>query len=431
QALARARDAAEAANRAKSAFLATTSHELRTPLGHLLGLARLAAAPRAEPAARDAHLVQIVETAQALSAIIGDILDLSKIEAGRLELDPAPFDLGAMLAALQRDYQALAEPRGLTLRLEPGAGATGTVRGDELRVRQILSNYLSNALKFTEAGSVRLKAWRLDGERVRFEVHDSGPGIDKPTQARLFAPFTQADQSIARRYGGTGLGLSICRELADLMGGCVGVSSRPGEGSCFWAELPLSPAAPPAAAADPSRPSALAAPATHATPVVPAAAAAAGAAGAAPDRAPLAGACVLVVDDDATNRFLAEAYIQGWGGEVELAEGGEQAIAKVQAAVRAGRPYDVVLMDVMMPAMSGEEATRRLRRDFDARTLPIVAWTAAALATVRDEALAAGMNDYALKPIQEEQLRSTLQRWIGQRGVGPAAPGAPTSSSSG
>jgi PAS domain S-box-containing protein len=408
QALARARDAAETANRAKSAFLATTSHELRTPLGHLLGLARLAAAPQAEPAAREAHLVQIVETAQALSAIIGDILDLSKIEAGRLELDPAPFDLGAMLAALQRDYQALAEPRGLALRLEVGAGVTGAVRGDELRVRQILSNFLSNALKFTEAGSVRLKAWRLDAERVRFEVHDSGPGIDKPTQARLFAPFTQADQSIARRYGGTGLGLSICRELADLMGGVVGVTSRPGEGSCFWAELPLPPAAA-AAAADPAP---MAAPAAPAAPV------AATAPEAAAGRTPLAGARVLVVDDDVTNRFLAEAYIQGWGGEVELAEGGEQAIAKVQAAVRAGRPYDVVLMDVMMPAMSGEEATRCLRRDLDARTLPIVAWTAAALATVRDEALAAGMNDYALKPIQEEQLRSTLQRWTRRPGAG-------------
>jgi PAS domain S-box-containing protein len=400
QALARARDAAEAANRAKSAFLATTSHELRTPLGHLLGLARLAAAPQADPAARAAHLVQIVETAQALSAIVGDILDLSKIEAGRLELDPAPFDLGAMLAALLRDYQALAEPRGLTLQLQPGDGVTGTVQGDELRVRQILSNYLGNALKFTEAGHVRLRAWRLDAGRVRFEVHDSGPGIDKATQARLFAPFTQADQSIARRYGGTGLGLSICRELAELMGGCVGVSSRPGEGSCFWAELPLPPAAP----------------------------AAAGAAAAADAAAPLAGVRILVVDDDDVNRLIAEATIRGWGGEVALADSGEQAIAMVQAAAQGGRGYDLVLMDVMMPGMSGKEATRRLRREFDAERLPIVAWTAVAMNTMRDEALAAGMNDYALKPI-EPPLLPTLQRWIRQRAA--ATPGSDTSSSSG
>jgi signal transduction histidine kinase/CheY-like chemotaxis protein len=400
QALARARDAAEAANRAKSAFLATTSHELRTPLGHLLGLARLAAAPQADPAARAAHLVQIVETAQALSAIVGDILDLSKIEAGRLELDPAPFDLGAMLAALLRDYQALAEPRGLTLQLQPGDGVTGTVQGDELRVRQILSNYLGNALKFTEAGHVRLRAWRLDAGRVRFEVHDSGPGIDKATQARLFAPFTQADQSIARRYGGTGLGLSICRELAELMGGCVGVSSRPGEGSCFWAELPLPPAAP----------------------------ASTGAAAAADAAAPLAGVRILVVDDDDVNRLIAEATIRGWGGEVALADSGEQAIAMVQAAAQGGRGYDLVLMDVMMPGMSGKEATRRLRREFDAERLPIVAWTAVAMNTMRDEALAAGMNDYALKPI-EPPLLPTLQRWIRQRAA--ATPGSDTSSSSG
>jgi PAS domain S-box-containing protein len=401
QALARARDAAEAANRAKSAFLATTSHELRTPLWHLLGLAQLAAAPQADPGARSAHLEQIVETAQGLSAIIGDILDLSKIEAGRLELDPAPFDLGRMLHDLQRDYHALAEPRGISLQLSAGDGVAGLVLGDALRVRQILGNYMSNALKFTERGDVRLKAWRLDRERVRFEVHDSGPGIDKPTQARLFAPFTQADQSIARRFGGTGLGLSICRELADLMGGSVGVNSRPGEGSCFWAELPL----PPAEAAV-----AIAAPA---------------------EAAPLAGARVLVVDDDDTNRIIGEGYIRGWGAEVAVAAGGEQAIEQVQAAARAGRPFDVVLMDVMMPGISGEAATRRLRRDFDARQLPIVAWTAAALTTVRDEALAAGMNDFAAKPVDAQPLLRTLKRWIDQRSGTPASPGSETSSSSG
>ncbi len=204
----RARDAAEAANRAKSAFLANTSHELRTPLHGLIGLAGLARTSGIDETRRQQYLLQIVDTAQSLAAIISDILDVSKIEAGRVELENIAFDLPELLHLLQRTNATLVDAGKISLLLQCGEGIDGLVRGDPLRTRQILNNFLGNALKFTARGEVRLVVQRLDAERVRFEVHDSGPGIDAETQARLFKPFTQADESTTRRYGGTGLGLS-------------------------------------------------------------------------------------------------------------------------------------------------------------------------------------------------------------------------------
>jgi len=391
-ALARARDAAEAANRAKSAFLANTSHELRTPLNGLLGLARLAASPDTPEERRQQFLLQIGDSAQALSAIISDILDLSKIEAGKLQLETAPFDLGELLRGLQRAYATLAESRPIVLRLDMGEGADGTVLGDALRTRQILSNYLGNALKFTARGEVRLHARRLDAQRVRFEVHDTGTGIDAETQSRLFRPFTQADESTTRRYGGTGLGLSICRELAALMGGEVGVHSRVGEGSCFWAELPL-----PAGQAAANEPISEA-----------------------PSAEALLGASVLMVEDNPVNMLIAATLLEQWGLRVEQATDGQQAVQAVQRRAREGRMFDAVLMDVQMPLMSGHEATRVLRREYSTERLPIIALTAAALVSERDQALAAGMNDFLTKPIDAERLRRTLLRWIATRRAGLA-----------
>jgi len=383
QALARARDAAEAANRAKSAFLANTSHELRTPLNGLIGLARLAAAPDADEALRQQYLLQIGDTAQALAAIISDILDLSKIEAGRLELEAHPFDLGELLDTLQRTYGTLAEARGLALTLHVGPGVAAAVLGDALRLRQILNNYLSNALKFTERGQIRLVATRLDTQRVRFELHDTGPGIEPAVQERLFKAFTQADESTTRRYGGTGLGLSICRELATMMHGTVGVHSRSGEGSCFWVEISL-PAAEDGAATSPST----------------------------VDGRTLQGARVLMVEDNPVNMLIAVALLEQWGVQVEQARDGEQAVRAVERGAAGGRPFDAVLMDVQMPLMSGHEATRVLRQTHDAQSLPIIALTAAALVSEREHALAAGMNDFLTKPIDATRLQATLQRWI-------------------
>jgi len=382
--LAKARDEAEAASRAKSAFLANTSHEIRTPLNGLMGLARLARQPDVDEGRRGQYLDQISDNAEALSAIISDILDLSKIEAGKLHVESVPFDLRTLLATLHRAYTTLADARGLALDLRVDPAVATTVLGDPVRVRQILSNYLTNAVKFTARGSVRLAVRPLAGGVLRFEVHDSGPGIDAHTQERLFHPFTQADQSTTRRFGGTGLGLSICRELALLMRGTVGLESEPGMGSCFWAELPL-----PATDARESR-----------------------AGFGLFEASALAGTRMLMVEDNSVNMMIAVALLQQWGAEVEQAGDGEQALEAVERAIAIGRPFDAVLMDVQMPVMSGYEATTILRRKHPPHTLPIIALTAAALTSEREAALAAGMNDFLTKPIDPQRLHDTLVRVV-------------------
>jgi CheY-like chemotaxis protein len=269
------------------------------------------------------------------------------------------------------------------MQIDPGVPRL--VQGDALRVRQILVNYLHNALKFTEQGQVRLAATRTGGGQLRFEVVDTGPGIDAPTQARLFRPFTQADESITRRFGGTGLGLSICRELAELMGGTVGLTSAPGEGSSFRVDLPL--------------------------PEVAALEEESGQAAGAGD--PLVGARVLLVEDNPVNMMIAVAMLEQWGMQVDQAEDGAQALRALERLAAGEQPrYDVVLMDVQMPGMSGHEATRRLRQQWSAGQLPVIALTAAALVSEREIALAAGMNDFVTKPVEAERLRRTLCRLL-------------------
>ncbi|HET9977291.1 MAG TPA: PAS domain S-box protein [Burkholderiaceae bacterium] len=387
QALARARDDAEAASRAKSAFLANTSHEIRTPLNGLVGLARLARQAELPESRRVEYLRQIDESAQALSGVISDILDLSKIEAGKLGLETIEFDLHALLESVEQGYRALADVRSLRLDMDLAPDVPRRVRGDPVRVRQILSNYVTNALKFTAAGVVRLNVTSPGAGRVRFEVEDTGPGIDTATLARLFEPFVQADDTTTRRFGGTGLGLSICRQLATLMGGHVGVASTPGQGSRFWAELPL-----PAIDADvgayqpPGR-----------------------------EDARLAGLRLLIVEDNPVNMMVAVALLEQWEVDVTPAHNGIEAVQRVQAAAASGHPFDLVLMDVQMPVQGGNEATRVLRGRWDAHDLPIIALTAAALTSERDEALAAGMNDFLTKPIDAQRLFDTLLRWRGAR----------------
>ena len=388
QALAKARDEAEAANRAKSAFLANMSHEIRTPLNGLIGLARLARSPELDEARRRQYLDQIGDSAETLAAVIADVLDLSKIEAGKLTVDTIAFDLASLLQALGRVYGALADARGLSYdqRVEPELPRR--VMGDPVRLRQILTNYLNNALKFTAHGGLELRADMPHAGWLRVEVCDTGPGIEADVQARLFMPFQQADSSTTRRFGGTGLGLSICRELAELMGGRVGVRSTPGRGSCFWVELPLE-------AADPD----------------------------APDTAwgdevgaeSLSGARVLMTEDNAVNMTIAVAMLEQWGVQVSQATDGAQAVRAVVEADRAGRPFDAVLMDVQMPVMSGHEATRQLRELYDADTLPIIALTAAALTSERELALQVGMNDFLTKPIDVQRLRDTLTATLDAR----------------
>jgi PAS domain S-box-containing protein len=396
-ALAQAKDAAQAASRAKSAFLANTSHEIRTPLNGLLGLGRLAQQPDISDQQRRDFLNQMMDSAESLSGLISDILDLSKIEAGRLTLETRPFSLRELLASIRLAYVTLAQARGLGFALEIDPQLPGWVFGDPLRTRQILANYLTNALKFTDQGGITVSVKALSqnghgsvGEWVRVEVRDTGAGIAPDQQARLFQPFTQADESTTRRFGGTGLGLSICRELATLMGGEVGVVSASGEGSVFWAELPL-PAAPAPASHQPRD--------TRHTDA----------------QGGLKGLRVLIAEDHPVNMLIAVAQLEQWGMEVAQASDGRQAVEAVRAAASVGKPFDIVLMDVQMPVMGGHEATRELRRQFTAAELPIVALTAAALVSERDDAMAAGMNDFLTKPIDTPRLHQTLLRLLAKR----------------
>jgi PAS domain S-box-containing protein len=384
QALAAARDAAEGASRAKSAFLANMSHEIRTPLNGLLGMAKLARQAELPAERRDQYLDQIVDSAQALAGIMSDILDLAKIEAGKIRLEERPFDLREAVTAVHHGYQALAEAKGLVFTLRLDDALPRFVTGDAVRLRQILANFVTNAIKFTARGKVEIEAGVNEMGWVHLAVTDTGPGIDAETQKRLFAPFTQADTSTTRRYGGTGLGLSICRELAALMGGEVGLASEPGRGSRFWAALPLLPAEPAPGWAD----------STDADPNV------------------LRGARVLLVEDNPVNMTVASAMLQQWGVHVIEAVDGPAALEAAEDAAASGRPVDLVLMDVQMPGMSGHEATRRLRQRWDPRQLPIVALTAAALVSEREEALQAGMNDFLTKPIDGARLREALVRQL-------------------
>ncbi|MFG6467978.1 PAS domain-containing hybrid sensor histidine kinase/response regulator [Roseateles sp. BYS87W] len=394
--LARATDEAQAASRAKSAFLANTSHEIRTPLNGLLGLGRLAQQPDISDVQRRDYLNQMMDSAESLSGLISDILDLSKIEAGRLTLETQPFSLRELLASMRLAYLTLAQARGLTFAVEIDPALPPWVFGDPLRTRQILSNYLTNALKFTEQGGITVRVAMQTsntrgsaGEWVRIEVRDTGPGIATDQQARLFQPFTQADESTTRRFGGTGLGLSICRELAALMGGDVGVHSSLGAGAVFWAELPL-PAAPAPMAHQPRE--ARSGPAGHEA---------------------LHGLRVLIAEDHPVNMLIAVAQLEQWGMEVAQASDGRQAIEAVRAAASMGKPFGIVLMDVQMPVMGGHDATRELRKEFSAQQLPIVALTAAALVSERDDAFAAGMNEFLTKPIDTLKLHQALLRLTG------------------
>ncbi|MBL8325314.1 MAG: response regulator [Rubrivivax sp.] len=389
----RAKHEAEAASRAKSAFLATMSHEIRTPLNGVLGLARLLREPGLDEGLRTEYLEHLIHSAQLLSGLVSDVLDLSKIESGHLQVERIDFDLHELLHGAFAAFAALGQERGLAMTCQLDAGLPRRVIGDPVRVRQIVTNYLSNAVKFTARGSVGLLARPLPGGHVRLSVRDSGPGVAPALQEHLFEPFVQADGSTTRRFGGTGLGLSICRQLAVLMGGEVGVESDGAIGSLFWAELPL-----PAQAGG----------APHGGPHAYLAAGDA-------QGAPLEGMTVLVAEDNAVNLLIVVAMLQRLGAVVVEATDGETAL--LAARQHAGR-LGAVLMDLHMPGHDGLQVTRALRADPATAELPIFAFSAAVLDHERRAAEAAGMNGFIAKPADLADLLRALKP-LAQRVAGP------------
>jgi signal transduction histidine kinase/AmiR/NasT family two-component response regulator len=374
-----AKEEAEAASQAKSAFLATMSHEIRTPLNGVLGMAQVMARDPELPETQRRRIEVVRESGEALLAILNDVLDLSKVEAGKLQLEDIAFDLDAVARGACQAFSAVAAEKGLSFRLEFYPGAAGRYRGDPTRLRQILYNLLSNAVKFTEAGEIGVIARRSEGV-LSLEIADTGIGIAPAQLERLFGKFEQADASTTRRHGGTGLGLSISRELARLMGGDISAESTPGEGARFTVRLPL----PRAGEAAPPKPTAADA-------------------GQALDGARLR---ILAAEDNAVNQLVLKTLLAQVGAEpVIVAHGGE-----ALAAWEAGG-FDLILMDVQMPVMDGPTATRAIR-DREAETgrprTPIVALTANAMPHQVEAYLAAGMDGHVAKPIDAAELYGVL-----------------------
>jgi hypothetical protein len=392
-----AKDAAEAANRAKSAFLANMSHELRTPMNGVMGMLALAKRRMTDAKGQD-QLDKAKGAAERLLGVLNDILDITKIEAERMVLENVPLQLGSVLENIVSVIGHKATEKGLQLATDlPDSLAQLPLKGDPLRLEQVLLNLTGNAVKFTDQGRIDLRVRQVDATReavqVRFEIVDSGIGIDPDAQARLFTSFEQADNSMTRKYGGTGLGLAISKRLVQLMGGEIGVESAPGAGSTFWFTLRLAKrevgAVPPAPTfADADAESRL--------------------------RRDYPGARILLVEDEPINREVAGSQLEEAGLNVDLAEDGQQALE----LARENR-YALILMDMQMPVLNGVDATKAIRADSLNRDTPILAMTANAFDEDRQTCLAAGMNDHLAKPIRLQTLCDALLKWLPTPEISP------------
>lgn len=383
---------AEAANRLKSEFLATMSHEIRTPMHGILGTVSLMQDSDLSPRQRN-HADTIKQSGDGLLSIINSILDLSKIEAGGLILESVNFRLAPLLDSVAGLMESRAQQKGLVFAIERAANVSDVLRGDPERIRQILFNLVGNSIKFTEAGGITIRVSQTscvdDICEVRFEVADTGIGLEEEQQERVFDRFSQADGSTTRKFGGTGLGLAISRELAQLMGGSIGVRSKPGDGSVFWFTV-CCESGDASNIPEPDQSS-------HA------------------DRAGEAtqfeSLRILIAEDNTVNQLIAADTLESAGHRVDVVSNGFEAIEAVTAF-----PYDLILMDIFMPEMDGLTATKRIRAmRGEVSSIPIIALTADAMVGEREKYLAAGMNDYLSKPFETQQLLRAIKHCIDRR----------------
>ena len=379
-ALRQAKGEAERANEAKSRFLANISHEIRNPINAIVGMCHLARQTVRDEGQRE-YLDSIQGAANTLLGLLNDLLDLSKIEAGKLALEKEPFEMAALLRECERIFQPAARQKDVELRIETGPGLPEWALGDVTRLRQIIWNLLSNAVKFTDQGAVTLSVHTAAPPRVRFEVRDTGPSIADEDLQRLFEPYFQT-RGPGRHREGTGLGLAISRRLVQMMDGEMGCQSQSGEGSLFWFEVPLPQNPPPQAAAEPAE---------------------------APGREAVAGTPVLLAEDNPVNQKVLARLLERLGCQVTVVSDGQEA---VEATQRGG--FDVIFLDCQMPRMDGYEAARRIRQAGGRlENVPVVALTAHAMESDRQRCLEAGMTDYVAKPVSLDSLRAALERALG------------------